>query len=305
MTAGTINRTTLVATAVLGARRRRCARRAGTWRGAGRCRAAKATAPIDLTGYWVSVVNKDWRWRMVTPAKGDFFVRRHPDQRGGAASGETWDPAKDEAAGEPCRAFGAAGLMRVPGRLHITWQDDNTLRVETDAGMQTRLFHFGAAPPPRRRPTWQGDSVARWVGPLPAGRRTRRRRTRFARIDADHGPSAGRRLRQPRGGDEEPASRVSAQEWCALQCGDVMTEYRDLFKEPDGTDWLVITTTIVDSTYLQMPIRPARPSSASRTGRSGILLHAQPDGDPIMTMRIHRACALTPMRVTVVVLLVV
>ena len=29
-------------------------------------------APEDLTGYWVSVVTEDWRFRMVTPAKGDF-----------------------------------------------------------------------------------------------------------------------------------------------------------------------------------------------------------------------------------------
>ena len=33
---------------------------------------ARASAPIDLTGYWVSVVTQDWRWRMVTPAKGDY-----------------------------------------------------------------------------------------------------------------------------------------------------------------------------------------------------------------------------------------
>src|SRR5271168_4909139 len=32
----------------------------------------REAAPIDLTGYWVSVVSEDWRWRMVTPAKGDF-----------------------------------------------------------------------------------------------------------------------------------------------------------------------------------------------------------------------------------------
>ena len=37
--------------------------------------------------------------------------------------------------------------MRVPGRLHVTWQDDTTLRVDTDAGMQTRIFSFAAAPP--------------------------------------------------------------------------------------------------------------------------------------------------------------
>ena len=58
---------------------------------------------------------------------------------------DTWDPAKDEAAGEQCRAYGAANIMRVPGRLHITWQNDTTLRIDTDAGTQTRLIRFGAA----------------------------------------------------------------------------------------------------------------------------------------------------------------
>ena len=31
----------------------------------------KDGAPVDLTGYWVSIVTEDWRWRMVTPLKGD------------------------------------------------------------------------------------------------------------------------------------------------------------------------------------------------------------------------------------------
>ena len=33
---------------------------------------AREEAPIDLTGYWTAVVTQDWRWRMVTPKKGDF-----------------------------------------------------------------------------------------------------------------------------------------------------------------------------------------------------------------------------------------
>jgi hypothetical protein len=39
-----------------------------------------------------------------------------------------WDPARDEVAGEQCRSYGAANIMRVPGRLHITWHDDQTLK---------------------------------------------------------------------------------------------------------------------------------------------------------------------------------
>src|SRR3984957_13921618 len=88
----------------------------------------KAAAPIDLTGYWVSIVTEDWRYRMMTPAKGDFpSIPLNPEGRKAA---EAWDPAKDEAAGNQCKSYGAGGIMRVPGRLHITWQDDNTLKVE-------------------------------------------------------------------------------------------------------------------------------------------------------------------------------
>jgi len=105
---------------------------------------AKDAAPEDLTGWWVSVVTEDWRWRMMTPAKGDFTsIPLNPE---GRKATEAWDPAKDEAAGEQCKAYGAPGLMRLPTRLHITWQDDNTLKIETDEGTQTRLFRFGGRP---------------------------------------------------------------------------------------------------------------------------------------------------------------
>src|SRR5579862_8071806 len=100
----------------------------------------KAAAPTDLTGYWVSIVTEDWRFRMVTPAKGDYAsVPLNADAKKVA---DAWDPVKDEAEGNQCKSYGAAGLMRVPGRLHITWDNDNSLRLDTDAGTQTRMFRF-------------------------------------------------------------------------------------------------------------------------------------------------------------------
>src|SRR5471032_1585748 len=62
---------------------------------------AQAAAPIELTGYWVSVVSEDWRWRMVTPAKGDYASV--PITLAAKKAADTWDPAKDEAAGLACR----------------------------------------------------------------------------------------------------------------------------------------------------------------------------------------------------------
>src|SRR5262245_20535315 len=124
---------------------------------------AQAAAPIDLTGNWVAVISEDWRWRMITPARGDYAsIPMTPE---GMKLADTWDPSRDEATGEQCRSYGAPGLMRGPIRLRITWLDGNTLKVETDYGMQTRLFHFGNWSAPQGPPTWQGNSVARWERP--------------------------------------------------------------------------------------------------------------------------------------------
>ncbi|MBI4265313.1 MAG: hypothetical protein HY657_13125, partial [Acidobacteria bacterium] len=126
----------------------------------------RAAAPVDLTGTWVSVITEDWRFRMLTPPKGDFASL--PLNAEGQRVGNEWDPARDIAAGDQCKAFGAIGLMRMPTRLRISWQDDTTLKIEADNGTQTRLFHFRSAggpvltAPAGEAPSWQGDSVAHW-----------------------------------------------------------------------------------------------------------------------------------------------
>src|SRR5438552_17010537 len=79
---------------------------------------ARAVAPTDFTGYWVAVVTEDWRWRMLTPAKGDVSSLPVTAERRGV--GDAWDPAEDVANGEQCRAYGAAGIMRMPVPLHVT-----------------------------------------------------------------------------------------------------------------------------------------------------------------------------------------
>ena len=120
----------------------------------------KAGAPIDMTGYWVSLVTEDWRYRMVTPRPGDYYSV--PMTPAAVKLADAWDPAKDEAAGEQCKSYGAPAIMRVPEHLHITWQDNKTMRMETDAGKQTRLFHFGHWTPASNAASLQGDSVAEW-----------------------------------------------------------------------------------------------------------------------------------------------
>src|SRR5205085_11094157 len=89
---------------------------------------ARANAPKDFTGYWVSVVTEDWRYRMVVPDKGDYVDV--PLNFAGRSMANAWNPASDQAAGNQCKSYGAAAIMYVPGRLHIYWQDDNTLRID-------------------------------------------------------------------------------------------------------------------------------------------------------------------------------
>lgn len=120
----------------------------------------RAAAAFDLTGYWVSIVSEDWRWRMWTPPKGDYASI--PLSAEGRKVADGWNLAADNAAGNQCRAYGAAAIMRQPTRLRIAWEDDRTLKIETDAGQQTRLLRFGGGPAPAGERQWQGHSVAEW-----------------------------------------------------------------------------------------------------------------------------------------------
>jgi len=209
---------------------------------------ARASAPIDVTGNWVSVVSEDWRFRMVTPAKGDFQgVPLNVEARRMA---DAWDPVKDQAAGEQCRSYGAAAIMRVPGRARISWLDDNTLKVETDAGMQTRLFHFGSRKSAGGPPTWQGDSAAEWE---PAGAGTGAAAPGAAAAGVV--TAAGSTARPTFGTLKVVTSRMRPgylrKNGIPYSADTVMTEYWDLHKRPDGDQWIVITTIVNDPKYLQ------------------------------------------------------
>lgn len=139
------------------------AAQAGAGRGAqpAAARSAQSDAPIDLTGYWVSIVSDEWRYRMLTPPKGNVdYVPLNAEGRRLAAA---WDPARDEAAGEACRGYGAGAIMRLPSRLRISWQDPTTLKIDIDTGTQTRLLRFGPAQQvAAAEPSWQGTSRAEW-----------------------------------------------------------------------------------------------------------------------------------------------
>jgi hypothetical protein len=200
----------------------------------------KAGAPIDITGNWVSLVSDDWVYRMITPAKGDYqYVPLNPEGRRVA---DTWDAARDKAAGEECKGYAAPAIMRLPSRVQISWQDENTLKLDIDNGMQTRLFHFGQKDAQGAR-SWQGWSYARWE-------------------------ISGNTDRQPTfGGTNTSLGAVKRQgslhvDTSNLRAGYLrkngvpfsedafMTEYYNLIVEEDGNQYLVIQTFVEDSRYL-------------------------------------------------------
>jgi hypothetical protein len=223
---------------------------------------ARDTAPIDLTGFWVAVVTEDWRHRMATPRRGDF--ESVPLNAEGRRVANGWDLDGDNAAGFECKAFGVGGLMRQPGRLHISWANEDTLQIEFDAGNQTRQLHFGAAPPATGDRTWQGVSQARWQRPPGQGDAS-------ALIGTIDGPlAAGGGGRGQRGGPPLPASLsqdgsliVTTSEFREgyLRKNGIpysesasITEYiHRLPQHPNGDVWLLVVTVVEDPVYLTQP----------------------------------------------------
>ena len=192
---------------------------------------ARAAAPVDLTGMWVSIVTEDWRWRMRTPPKGDYASLPLTDAAIKVA--DSWDPARDVAAGEQCRPFGGAAIMRVPGRIRISWTDDTTLKVETEAGTQTRSFGFG--PLKRVNRAGRACSVANWqVAGGGGGRR-------------GGGPPRGGSLRVVTTNLRPGYLRRNGVPYSANAR---VTEYLNRVNEPNGDSWLIVTTMVEDPQYL-------------------------------------------------------
>jgi len=221
---------------------------------------AKVAAPIDLTGYWVAVVSQDWRWRMVTPAKGDYASI--PITAEAKKVGDAWDPAKDEAAGVQCKAYGAPALMAVPTRLQITWQDENTLKVQTDAGMQTRLFHFGGWKRQSAAATWQGDSVAEWETPRPA---------QPAATPSPGFLGSGGSSAPPQSGSLKVVTTrlrpgYLRKNGVPYSANAVLTEYWYLATARNGDQWITITSTVDDPKYLRTPWITALPFKKEPSG---------------------------------------
>ncbi len=195
-------------------------------------RPARERAPIDLTGQWVAVVSEDWRWRMVTPPVGD--AASVPLNAKGRAETAAWDFERDRSEGSFCKAFGPPGLIRQPTRLRIDWQNADTLRLQFDAGEQTRLLHFvPQAAGPR---SLQGDSSASWF------RQTQSRGV-FAANTPDRGGTLQVRTSNMTAGYLRP-NGVPYSEQASVK------EFFNTFTTPEAGTWLVVTTVIHDPEYL-------------------------------------------------------
>lgn len=186
---------------------------------------ARDNAPVDFTGYWVSVVNEDWRFRMVVPDAGAFMGL--PLNAEGRRVGNTWDPQVDSASGLTCLGFGAPAIMRLPGRFNISWEDDNTLKIETDFGNQTRLLHFNNSAP--GAPSLQGYSTAEWqMAPRNSG-----------------------------GGLKVVTRNLTAgyirRNGAPYSSETTVTEYYDLHAMPNGDSWISITSIVEDPIYFSGP----------------------------------------------------
>jgi hypothetical protein len=209
-------------------------------------RTAQAAAPIDLTGYWVSQIVDEWRFR-VTPQKGDIaYLPINADARKLALA---WDPDQDTKDGAQCKAYGAVGVMQRPGRLHIAWKDESTLQVDADAGTQTRLLHFAQMAAPADA-TWQGHSGAQWqvrgralldlggIGFVPGGGPAvpaRGQSGSLKVVTTKMRPGYIRKNGVPYSGNA------------------VLTEYMNVLAGQQGDVYLSVTASVEDATYLNQP----------------------------------------------------
>jgi hypothetical protein len=189
---------------------------------------ARDVAPIDLTGQWVALVTEDWRFRMVTPPRNDYpGLPLNGAAREVAAN---WDPVQDAADGNACKAYGAAGIMRIPTRLRIDWDGDSTLEIRTDAGRQLRRLQFSAMPSRAGAGDWQGVTQAEWEM---------------------HGRSGNGNLKAV---TTDMRAGYFRKNGVPYSENAVLTEYYDLLTQHDGTEWLVVLSILDDPTYFNQPL---------------------------------------------------
>lgn len=194
-------------------------------------------APFDMTGYWVSVVTEDWRWRMLDAEPGD--VRNGiPLNQAGIELAEAWRP--DEGELQSCLTFGGAGIMRYPGRLYISWEDEETLRMDFSAGEQTRFLHFNSDDSASVAAlSLQGYTTANWH---------KERQTRGLGFGPPVTSFEGGNLRA-RTMNLLPA--FLQRNGIPYSDQTTILDYYKVINAPNGDRWLIVTSVVSDPVYLQ------------------------------------------------------
>ncbi|MEO8099972.1 MAG: hypothetical protein ABI811_19895 [Acidobacteriota bacterium] len=194
---------------------------------------ARLAAPFDPSGYWVAQITEDWHYRIKPAAKGD--VGGIPVNAQGRRAAAAWDPEKDAAASDACKAYGVGGILRMPGRLHIAWEGDNALKMETDSGTQTRTLTFGQ--PGGQGGDWQGVSVASWDRQAPA-------------LSGFTLGNAGGSAPSLKIVTTKAKPGYLARNGVPYGANATFTEYYDVLQVPGGDALLVVTVEVTDPEYL-------------------------------------------------------
>ena len=178
---------------------------------------------------------------MTPPVKGDYTTVEQVMNAQARKVADAWQPSMEGR----CEAYGVGGVMRMPGRLRISWQDDATLKIEIDGGAQTRLLRFMQGAPPDGPRTLQGYSVAEWQ---------RGGGQQDAFLGRGVGPAGGT---QHWGGLKVTTTNMLPG-WLRpngvpYSESATVTEHFTRFTHPVAGDWFVVTTVVVDPQYLTQP----------------------------------------------------
>ena len=181
---------------------------------------------FDITGQWVAVVNEDWRWRMVTPPKGD--TSSVPLNPAGRRVASWWDLAADRAQGRLCKAFGGPGLIRQPGRIRIRWKT-------------TTRWSWSSMPACKR-----AGCISALLLPRSPGRfRVTRLMDQATAEPRDFGRGGGQQ-RGSLGVYQQFGSGLPAAQRGTLQRAHRGEGVFDTFTLPEDGSWLIVTTVIED-----------------------------------------------------------
>lgn len=206
----------------------------GVGDGRGQVSDSQGETPIDISGNWVSVVTEDWRLRMVGGFRGEYDGL--PLNARARELADAWDPQQDVMNGDECKAYGVGGIMRMPTRLRVEWENDNVLRIDTDSGSQTRLIRFAEAQDGSGAGTLQGVSNARFTFERQGGPNSPIESGTMVVETTNMAPGYMRRNGVPYSENMQ------------------LTEYFDIVHDRDGTEYLVVLTVLDDPDYFNRRI---------------------------------------------------